>query len=279
MTKTLNELYREVLSYETTYLMPMVFLGHGSPMNAIEDNVFSQQWRSLGALMRKPRAIVCISAHWETRGTFVTTNPQPETIHDFYGFPRELFAQLYPAEGSPELAADIIRQVKQTHIIGTDEWGLDHGTWSVLKHVYPEADIPVIQISLDHYKDAAWHYQFAQELRFLRTKGILIVGSGNMIHNLRILQVPSNDFSTEHGYDWAFEMNEILKKKILDDDHQSLIDYRRLHKDAMLAIPTAEHYMPMLYVLGMKNESEQVTLFNDRVIAGSLNMTSFIVGR
>lgn len=276
---TLNELYREVSSYETTELMPMVFFGHGSPMNAIENNVFSQQWRSLGALMRKPRAIVCISAHWETRGTFVTINPQPETIHDFYGFPRELFAQQYPAEGSPELAADIIRQVKQTHIIGTDEWGLDHGTWSVLKHVYPEADIPVIQISLDHYKDAAWHYQFAQELKFLRTKGILIVGSGNMIHNLRILQVPNNDFSTEHGYDWAFEMNEILKKKILDDDHQSLIDYRRLHKDAMLAIPTPEHYMPILYVLGMKNESEQVTLFNDRVIAGSLNMTSFIVGR
>lgn len=275
---TLKDLYQQANSFASTDKLPLLFLGHGSPMNAIEDNEFSQQWQQLGNSLQKPRAIVCISAHWETKGTFVTTNSHPETIHDFYGFPKELFAQQYPAAGSPELAKKIIHQIQDKHIEGTDKWGLDHGTWSVMKHIYPKADIPVVQISIDHFKDTAWHFELGRALSFLRSKGVLVVGSGNMIHNLRMIQVPENGFNAEYAYDWAFELNDIMKQKINNNELQSLVDYRSLHKDATLAIPTPEHYIPMLYILGMKQEEERVQFFNDKVIAGSLNMTSFVVG-
>lgn len=275
---TLQNLHKQVSTFETTAPMPILFLGHGSPMNAIETNEFTQQWQSLGNTITKPKVIVCISAHWETRGTFVTMTQQPETIHDFYGFPQELFQQQYPASGSPELAQSIIKETLYTPISGDNRWGLDHGSWSVLKHVYPKANIPVIQISIDHYKGAAWHYQLGKALSFLRTKGVLVIGSGNMIHNLRILQVANNDFNAEHGYNWAFEMNEILKDKIINNDYDSLIKYQSLHKDSMLAVPTPEHYIPMLYALAMKKDGESIKIFNDKVIAGSLSMTSFIIG-
>lgn len=275
---TLQDLHKQSSTFDTTEPMPILFLGHGNPMNAIETNEFTQQWKLLGNTITKPRAIVCISAHWETKGTFVTMSQQPETIHDFYGFPQELYQQQYPASGSPELAQNIIKGTLYTPISGDYRWGLDHGAWSVLKHVYPEANTPVIQISIDHYKGAAWHYQLGKALGFLRTKGVLVVGSGNMIHNLRILQVPNNDFNAEHGYEWAFKMNEIFKKEIINDNHDSLIKYQSLHKESMLAIPTPEHYIPMLYALAMKNEGESIKIFNDKVIAGSLSMTSFIIG-
>lgn len=275
---TLQDLYRHTSAFETTAPMPILFLGHGSPMNAIETNEFTRQWQQLGNSINKPSAIVCISAHWETKGTFVTTSLHPKTIHDFYGFPQELYQEQYPALGSPQLSKEIIQEVSYTSIEEDHMWGLDHGTWSVLKYVYPDADIPVIQISIDHYKDTAWHYELGKALSFLRTKGVLIVGSGNMIHNLRMLQVPNKDFNAEHGYEWSFEMNEILKNKIVDGDHKSLIEYQSLHKASLLAIPTLEHYIPMLYILGMKDKNESIKIFNDKIIAGSLGMTSFIVG-
>lgn len=274
----LNDLHKSVSAQENTPLMPMLFIGHGSPMNAIEDNEFSRMWTNLGVNLPTPRAIVCISAHWETRGTFVTTEDKPKTIHDFYGFPDRLYRQQYPAAGSPLLAQDVIVNIKNTHIKGESHWGLDHGTWTILKYTYPYANIPVIQISIDHYKDPQWHYDLGKELAFLRTKGVLVIGSGNMIHNLRMIQLEGNDFNAEYGYDWAFEINNILKKNLVEGNTKALIDYRSLHKDANLAIPTPEHYIPMLYILGMKHKNEEINIFNDKVIAASLNMTSFMVG-
>lgn len=275
---TLKDLHDKVTELSDIVPMPLLFIGHGTPMNAIEDNEFSRAWTAMGETLPTPRAIVCISAHWETRGTFVTANEHPKTIHDFYGFPRELYAQDYPALGSPELAKEVIDKTQNIPIQENHEWGLDHGTWSVLKHIYPNANIPVIQISIDHYKDAEWHYELGKELAFLRTKGILVVGSGNMIHNLRIMRLKGDDINEEYGYDWAFEVNDILKNKIGEGDIHSLIDYQSLHKDIKLAIPTPEHYIPLLYTLGMRSESDKIQIFNDKVIAGSLNMTSLIIG-
>ena len=275
---TLKDLHKQALQFRDTPLMPVVFVGHGTPMNAIEDNEFVQAWTSLGQDLPQPQAILCVSAHWETRGTFVTAMNEPKTIHDFYGFPRELFAQQYPARGSKELA-DIVREQIKDVAIGEDyEWGIDHGSWSVLKHIYPMADIPVVQMSIDHFKGMQYHYELGRELAFLRRKGVLVVGSGNMIHNLRMVRIEGDDFNTEYGYDWAFELNDIFKDKILNADFHSLIDYTRLHDSARLAIPTPEHYIPLLYTLALREKDEQVRIFNDKVIAGSLSMTSLVIG-
>ncbi|WP_080903466.1 4,5-DOPA dioxygenase extradiol [Parabacteroides sp. Marseille-P3160] len=275
---TLKDLHNNISLFEDTIPMPVMFIGHGSPMNAIEDNEFSREWSSIGRSLPTPQAIVCISAHWETKGTSVTTSKHPQTIHDFYGFPRELYKEEYPAPGSPELAKAVIKNIQDIPISEDNKWGLDHGAWSILKYTHPKADIPVIQISLDHNKDAEWHYQLGRELAFLRTKGVLVVGSGNTVHNLRMMRVAGDDFNAEYGYDWAFEINDIIKRKIKDGDSKSLIDYPSLHKDARLAVPTPEHYIPMLYALAMKKPDEEIKIFNDKVIAGSLNMTSFIIG-
>ncbi len=274
----LKDLHKYVSSLKNTSLMPALFIGHGSPMNAIEDNEFSRTWKLLSELLPVPSAIVSVSAHWETKGTSVTISSPPKMIHDFYGFPRQLYEQEYPAKGSPELAKEIIAATKRIIIEEDVQWGLDHGTWSVLKYIYPKANIPVIQISLNRYQDPQWHFELSKELTFLRNKGVLVIGSGNMIHNLRILQVNNNDFNAEYGYDWAFELNDILKKKIQERNLPALINYQSLHKDAMLAIPIPEHYLPMLYILGIIQESDDIYIFNDKVIAGSLNMTSFMVG-
>lgn len=273
----LKDLYKQAMSFSDTPLMPVVFVGHGTPMNSIEDNEFVRAWGKLGADLPHPQAILCISAHWETRGTFVTAMDQPKTIHDFYGFPKELYAEHYLASGSPLLADMIHERVKSTNIKEDYEWGLDHGSWSVLKHVYPQADIPVVQMSIDHFKDAKYHYDLGKELMFLRRKGVLIIGSGNMIHNLRMISVENGDFNAEYGYDWAFELNDLLKEKILDRDYSSLVDYRRLPA-SLMAIPTPEHYIPLLYTLSLQEESEAIQIFNDKVIAGSLSMTSIIIG-
>lgn len=274
----LKELHNIMSAYPDTELMPILFVGHGSPMNAIEQNEFNNVWIKMSEYLPSPLAIVCISAHWETRGTYVTANDKPKTIHDFYGFPKELYRQEYAAWGEPRLAQEIINSVDNPTIENSYDWGLDHGTWSVLKYFYPKANIPVIQISIDHYKDSRWHYELGQELSFLRKKGVLVIGSGNMVHNLRMIDVQDYDFNAEHGYDWAFELNNIFKDKILTNDVDSLISYQHLHKNAMLAIPTPEHYIPLLYVLGMKQEDEDVKIFNDKVIAGSLSMTSVLIG-
>ena len=252
--------------------MPVLFLGHGSPMNAIEENEFVTGFRNIAKGIPRPAAILCVSAHWETRGTFVTAMTTPPTIHDFGGFPKELFAVQYPAPGSPELANETKSMVRKTTVELTDQWGLDHGAWSVIKHLYPNADVPVIQMSIDHFQTPQYHYDLARELAALRRKGVLIIGSGNLVHNLRM--VAWDKLTENYGYDWALEASDKMKKYILSGDHKQLIDFRSQGKAFDLAIPTPEHYLPLLYTLALQEGNEQVTLFNDKPVAGALTMTS-----
>jgi len=261
----------------STENMPLLFLGHGSPMNAITGNEFTEGWRDIGKTLPKPNAILCVSAHWETRGTYVTAMDRPETIHDFGGFPEELYEVQYPAPGSPDLAQEIKNLVKRTDVGLDEKWGLDHGCWSVVKHLYPKADIPVIQMSLDYSKSPQYHYDLAKELMPLRKRGVLIIGSGNMVHNLSMVSWDKID-EPGFGYDWAIEANEKMKKFILADDHKSLIDYKSQGRAFALAIPSPEHFLPLLYSLSLKEANETISLFNDRAIAGSLTMTCVKLG-
>lgn len=268
----LNELNKMAAPFNSTETMPVLFLGHGSPMNAIEENEFVTGFRNIGKEISKPNAILCVSAHWETKGTFVTAMEQPATIHDFGGFPQELFDVQYPAPGSPGLANETKALIKKTHIGLDDKWGLDHGAWSVIKHLYPDADVPVIQMSLDYYQAPQYHYELAKELKSLREKGVLVIGSGNMVHNLGMVEW--NRLNETYGYDWALEASEKMKQFILNDDHQSLINYSKQGKPFQLSIPSPEHYLPLLYTLALKGEKEKITFFNDQPVAGSLTMTS-----
>jgi 4,5-DOPA dioxygenase extradiol len=260
-------------SFKSTLKMPLLFLGHGSPMNAIEDNEFVHGWIEAGKSIPKPRAILCISAHWETRGTNVTAMETPPTIHDFGGFPKALFDVQYPAPGSPELARETKSIIKKTEVGLDEKWGLDHGCWSVVKHLYPKADVPIVQLSLDYYQTPQYHYDLAKELSLLRSKGVLIIGSGNIVHNLAKVAWDKLN-ADDYGYDWAREAKEKMKKFILAGDHKSLIDYESQGKAFNLSIPTPEHFLPLLYVLALKEVDETVTLFNDKLVAGSLAMTS-----
>jgi len=269
---TLKDLNKMTSTMSNTGKMPVLFLGHGSPMNAIEENEFVREFRKLGKELVRPNAILCISAHWETKGTFVTAMQNPPTIHDFGGFPQALFDVQYPAPGSPELAQETKSIITKTEVGLDDKWGLDHGAWSVIKHLYPNADIPVIQMSIDYSKPARYHYELAQELNSLRNKGVLIIGSGNMVHNLRM--VAWKKLNEDFAFDWATEANEKMKSHILSGDHQKLIDFKSQGKAFDLAIPTPEHYLPLLYTLALKEENEKVTLFNDKSVGGSLSMTS-----
>lgn len=275
-TMHLRDLNKMTSNMSNTGKMPVLFLGHGSPMNAIEENEFVEGFRTIGRSLQKPNAILCVSAHWETRGTFVTAMNNPKTIHDFGGFPQALFDVEYPALGSPDLALETQKLITKTHVELDHKWGLDHGAWSVIKHLYPNADIPVIQMSIDYSKPGRHHYELAQELNSLRHKGVLIIGSGNMVHNLR--KVAWNKLHENYAYEWATEANETMKKHILNGDHQNLIDFKSQGTAFDLAIPTPEHYIPMLYALGLKDENETVRLFNDKAVGGSLTMTSFIAG-
>jgi 4,5-DOPA dioxygenase extradiol len=268
----LKELNTVASAFGNTAQMPVLFLGHGSPMNAIEENEFVTGFRHAASEITRPAAILCISAHWETKGTFVTAMSHPKTIHDFGGFPKALFDVQYPAPGSPELAASVKEMVKSTAVGLDDQWGLDHGAWSVIKQMYPAADIPVIQMSLDYSQPAAYHYALAKELSALRSKGVLIIGSGNMVHNLGM--VAWDKLSESYGYDWALEASEKMKKCILSGDHQPLIDFRSQGRSFDLSIPTPEHYLPLLYTLALKDKNDHVSLFNDKPVAGSLTMTS-----
>jgi 4,5-DOPA dioxygenase extradiol len=273
----LNELNKITSTLSATEAMPVLFLGHGSPMNAIEENEFVTGFRNAGATLPRPNAILCISAHWETKGTFVTAMDRPRTIHDFSGFPKALFDVQYPAPGSPELAQETRATVKKTEVGPDYKWGLDHGAWSVIKHLYPRADVPVIQLSLDHEQGAQYHYDLAKELAALRRRGVLIIGSGNMVHNLRM--IAWDKLNTDgFGYDWAIEASEQMKKYILSGDHQALIAYRSQGRAFDLAIPTPEHYLPLLYALALKGDNDEVGLFNDKAVAGSLTMTSVRIG-
>jgi len=270
----LNKLKTLTDPYESTEKMPVLFVGHGSPMNAIETNEFTTEWEILGSTLPRPNAILCISAHWETRGTYVTAMKKPPTIHDFGGFPQALFDVQYPAPGSPELAEETKRIIHKTNIGFDEKWGLDHGTWSVLRVMYPDADIPVIQMSLDYYQNPQYHYDLAKELASLRNKGILIIGSGNMVHNLRAVDWGKPN----QGFDWAREANSKFKKLILDNNHQQLINFKSLGREVELSIPTPEHYLPLLYTLALKTENEKVSFFNDKTMMGSLSMTSVRIG-
>lgn len=256
--------------------MPVLFLGHGSPMNAIEENEFVNGFRNIAKNIAKPNAILCISAHWETKGTFVTAMQHPRTIHDFGGFPKALFDVQYPAPGHPELAKQTQSLVTKTNVGLDDKWGLDHGAWSVIKHLYPNADIPVIQMSIDYSQTPQYHYELAQQLNKLREKGVLIIGSGNMVHNLG--KVEWSKLNETFGYDWAIEANDAIKKFILNNQHQPLINFRSQGKAFDLAIPTPEHYLPLIYALALKEEKDAVHFFNDKPIAGSLTMTSLQIG-
>ena len=272
----LNELNKISATFDNTVKMPVLFLGHGSPMNAIEENEFVTGFRNIANDIPKPNAILCISAHWETKGTFVTAMQNPTTIHDFGGFPKELFEVQYPAPGSPELAQETKSLITKTDVILDDKWGLDHGAWSVIKHLYPKADIPVIQLSLDYAQTPQYHYELAQQINSLRKKGVLIIGSGNIVHNLRMVEWKR--LNETFGFDWAIEANEKMKKFILNGNHQELINFRSQGKAFDLAIPTPEHYLPLLYILALQEKNEDVKLFNDKAVAGSLTMTSVKIG-
>ncbi|WP_232789239.1 4,5-DOPA dioxygenase extradiol [Sphingobacterium sp. UDSM-2020] len=272
-----NSLRNLSKNFEATEKFPVLFLGHGSPMNAIEENEFVDGFRNIGKTFQKPKAILVISAHWETRGTFVTAMDNPPTIHDFGGFPQALFDVQYPAPGSPELAQETKKIITKTDVLLDDKWGLDHGAWSVVKHLYPDAEVPVIQMSIDYTQPASYHYELAQELASLRHKGVLIIGSGNMVHNLRMV---AWDKLNEAGFawDWAQEAKEKMKNYILDGNHKALIDFRNQGKAFDLAIPTPEHYLPTIYSLALKDRQDDLLLFNDNSIGGSLAMTSFKIG-
>ena len=270
----LNKLKTLTDPFGSTEKMPVLFVGHGSPMNAIENNEFSNKWKILAGELPRPEAILCISAHWETKGTYVTSMAKPQTIHDFGGFPQALFDVQYPVAGSPGLA-DETKNIVTTTNVGLDEnWGLDHGAWSVIRVMYPGADIPVIQMSLDYYQNPQYHYDLAKELAALRKKGVLVIGSGNMVHNLRAVDWGKPN----QGFDWAQEANEKFKKLILANEHQQLINYKALGREVELSVPTPEHYLPLLYALALKTENEEVTFFNDKCVMGSLNMTSVRIG-
>jgi 4,5-DOPA dioxygenase extradiol len=257
---------------ESEKKMPALFVGHGSPMNAIEDNEFNCSWAEIGRSLPKPKAILCISAHWETTGSQVTAMERPKTIHDFGGFPPALYKMQYPAPGSPQLAK-LIREILNKIDVHLDHaWGLDHGTWSVLCQMFPEVDIPVVQLSLDRTQDAAFHYMLGKELRSLRDRGILIIGSGNIVHNLRMMSWQ------DEGYDWGIEFDETIKQLIQSGDHDSIIHYQKLGKAARLSIPTNEHYLPLLYTLALQDKQEQVRFFTDRMTLGSISMRSLRIG-
>lgn len=262
---------------EQDQLMPVLFIGHGSPMNGIEDTSFSRRWTQMATEIPLPKAVLVISAHWFTQGTLITAMDFPKTIHDFGGFPKELYAVQYPAPGNPLLAKETAGLVHSADVTLDHDWGLDHGTWTVVRHMYPEANIPVLQLSIDYTQGPQFHYDLARELLSLRKKGVLIIGSGNMVHNLRMVAWEKLN-EPEYGYDWAMRMNDTFKSLIESGNHPSLIRYSGLGKEALLAIPTPEHYLPLLYTLGLQTNRDTASFFNDKAVGGSLTMTSVKLG-
>ncbi len=252
--------------------MPALFVGHGSPMNAVEDNEFSRAWAAAAAALPRPQAVLCVSAHWETHGTRVTADAQPRTIHDFSGFPAELYSIRYGAPGSPALARLVQETLADVSVQADTSWGLDHGAWSVLRRMFPDADVPVVQLSLDATQPPAHHYALGQALRPLRGRGVLIIGSGNMVHNLRLVRW------YDGAYPWASEMDAVFARLIADGDHKALVDYAALGENARLAVPTNEHFLPLLYALGAQMPGDSVQFFADKVTLGSISMRSVRIG-
>ena len=256
-----------------TEIMPVLFLGHGSPMNAIEENEYVRGFRDISKTIQTPKAILCISAHWYTQGTKLTAMETPTTIHDFMGFPPELYDVQYPAKGEPDLARYTQSILDKGLAELDDKWGLDHGAWTVIKHLYPAANIPVVQMSIDYTKPPQYHFELAKQLQILREKGVLIIGSGNIIHNLRMIDWPNFD-KDNHGYDWAVEARATINKYLMDGNYAPLLNYEQQGAAFKLAIPSPDHYLPLIYTLGLQQKREGIELFNDKLLAGSLSMTS-----
>lgn len=256
--------------------MPAIFFGHGNPLNAIRQNGYTEGWSNIGASIPRPKAILCVSAHWYFPATAVTGMPQPRTIHDFGGFPRELYQVEYPAPGSPDLARQV-RELLSAVPVGFDEtsWGLDHGTWSVLCHVFPEADIPVVQLSIDETKPPEFHYQLAQSLSPLRDEDVLVMGSGNLVHNLHTYAWGRHEVEP---FDWAVRFETLARELLLRGHHTQLIDYEMLGRDAMLSAPTPDHYLPLLYVVALRRPGDRVTFPVEGFDGGSISMLTVQVG-
>jgi 4,5-DOPA dioxygenase extradiol len=259
-------------SFSKAEKQPVLFIGHGNPMNVITENPYRKSWEELGSQLPKPNAILCVSAHWYTNGTFVTMNEFPPTIHDFSGFAPELYAQQYPAPGAVELAAQVMENVAGASIRGASDWGLDHGAWCVLKPMFPAADIPVFQLSIDYTRPPEFHYELGAQLAFLREKGVLIIGSGNIVHNLRMAR-----WDDPRPYDWAVEFDHIAREKLVQRDDISLVEYEKFGGAARFAIPTNEHYLPLLYVLGASEKGSKAEIFNDSFDLASISMMSVIL--
>jgi 4,5-DOPA dioxygenase extradiol len=255
--------------------MPAVFFGHGNPMNALQRNAWTQGWRAIGAALPRARAILCISAHWYLPGSPVTAQGDPRTIHDFGGFPSELYEVQYPAPGSPALAQRVVELLAPHPVVSDYGWGLDHGTWSVLLHAFPQADIPVVQLGIDETKTPGWHFETAKKLAPLRDEGVLIVGSGNLVHNLHAYSWGSHPVQP---YDWAVRFEALARRALLAGDFAPLVGYEKLGRDAMLAAPTPDHYLPLLYVLAQRRGSEPVSFPVEGFDGGSISMLSVQIG-
>jgi 4,5-DOPA dioxygenase extradiol len=255
--------------------MPALFLGHGNPMNAIQQNAWTRSWMAIGSGFARPKAVLCVSAHWYLPGTAVTAIARPRTIHDFGGFPPELYSVQYPAPGSPKLAARVAELFEPLHVAMDRSWGLDHGTWSVLMHVYPEADIPVVQLSIDDAKAASWHFETAKRLAPLRDEGVLIIGSGNLVHNLHAYSWGNRAVGP---YDWAERFEALARRTLMSGDFARLVDYESLGRDAMLSVPTPDHYLPLLYVLAQHRPGDAVSFPVEGFDGGSISMLGIRLG-
>ncbi|HLC43116.1 MAG TPA: 4,5-DOPA dioxygenase extradiol [Methylomirabilota bacterium] len=253
---------------------PVLFVGHGSPMNGIETNAYSLAWEELGKQVARPKAVLCISAHWLTAGTFVHVSDAPKTIHDFWGFPKTLYEARYPCPGAPTVAKEIQSLITKTTVSPDTEWGLDHGAWTVLHHLFPAADVPVFQMSIDHTKPSEFHYQIGKELAALREQRVLIVGSGNIVHNLRVMRYDRD----AKPYDWAIEFDELTRQLIVAGDHRSLIAYEKCGRAASLAVPTPDHYWPLLYTIALQDAGEPVSFPIEGIANGSISMRTIIIG-
>ncbi|MCA0042252.1 4,5-DOPA-extradiol-dioxygenase [Celeribacter litoreus] len=266
-----QQLQRLKDSLKSSDRLPVVFLGHGSPMNAIEDNSYSRSWKRLGEALPQPQAILVVSAHWMTRGsTLVDVSKMPKTIHDFYGFPQELFAEQYPAPGAPDVAKEVVSLLASHHAEGDDTWGLDHGAWSVLKFLYPNADVPVFQLSIDMTKDLGHHLEIGQALQDLRNRGVLILGSGNIVHNLRTMRFGGRP------YDWAEEFDTLVADRLQARDHKTITDRAGLGNLLKMAHPSVDHYLPALTIAGASLPEDELMFMNDTIDIASVSMRSFI---
>jgi len=253
--------------------MPALFIGHGSPMNVLYDNSYTKHLHKLGKELPLPKAILVVSAHWMTNGTYISASTKPETIYDFYGFPDELFNIIYPCIGSPEIAELIAEKLKDFNVKTDKNYGLDHASWAVLKHMYPDANIPVLEMSIDLNKSFQYHYDVGKALNFLRDEGVLIIGSGNLVHNLR--RVDFNDDASP--FDWATESDEVFKKLLLEKDIEKLLNPFPVSKSISLAIPTPDHYIPMLYIIGMMKDNDQLSFTHEGIQNGSVSMRCFMI--